>query len=631
MNHAVKDIQTINDAIEVHQCKLIIDEYPQLFAHNDYQQLNSRANKVFGSACQFLSQSLESDGLMNLYESVEAQYLDEFWDLLITSRCLAKLSGRDLCSLLVKHSTCIPAVLKRKQIVSQYPRDISDAMRRHPVTSAQIVINSIAVQTPSGKRMSLPRSLSHEDFERFMCAYIESNCPHIDHLRIISSWPSSANSTYCPSYRVRAAADKRLTELQESLFSEVTALTQQFGVRIDGDQTACKKYIEDGNAIIASYGREWLCSYTDYPTILTNFIHVFNFTGNDGLLFMPAHAHEESTVIQLFRIRAINEYRRSIAGDMRESICLLSLMAYRNLLKDIGLRLEDALEWAVNEYFPDEYGLTGLSISLPREGASAFDKCKSMGTEIERVAKAYCLFTDCGTIDEAHFKHLSFQGFESIPSLESDKYCISGPEFESVAWLLFADQSPLAFPNNSECDEQEFFLQVASQSVTRSNYADCYQKEIDFLEEKGFVVEQDSALLLPTKRAGILYRLWHYGAMTRSRHANELIELMESLREEQYIKYDSHLFTPDEARYLNYSFNNHISSNDIALRNKYDHATANPTDPDSEEYETDYCRFLMVLVALILKINDELMAVNDAKGLLELIDWPLVGPVEQSH
>ena len=88
------------------------------------------------------------------------------------------------------------------------------------------------------------------------------------------------------------------------------------------------------------------------------------------------------------------------------------------------------------------------------------------------------------------------------------------------------------------------------------------------------------------------------------------------------LSYCGKLFAPDEAAYLDYMFNDASFPNSQGLRNRYDHAHSPIADPNAASIRLDYYRMLTLLVAITLKINDELSAATDRGYLENFVDWP---------
>lgn len=97
---ATEPIKSINDAIEAHQSKLTVEDIPELFDKRDLPRLRDASFKAFKNACRYVRTSLQENGIQSLYEDLEQQYIEQFWELL--GSCGAeniRLFG-DLCGLM---------------------------------------------------------------------------------------------------------------------------------------------------------------------------------------------------------------------------------------------------------------------------------------------------------------------------------------------------------------------------------------------------------------------------------------------------------------------------------------------------------------------------------------------------
>ena len=64
-------IATINDAIEAHQLKLTFETVPELFKEAEVADVASAVAALFASACKYTRKTLESSGILDIYEEVE--------------------------------------------------------------------------------------------------------------------------------------------------------------------------------------------------------------------------------------------------------------------------------------------------------------------------------------------------------------------------------------------------------------------------------------------------------------------------------------------------------------------------------------------------------------------------------
>lgn len=113
-------IVSINDAIEAHQCKLTVEGIPELFEDTACWDIVRSAQLSFSKACQFVGLSLSNESIVTIYEQVETQYLDQFWQLMSACAVEKKIEGPDLENLLERHPRCIGNVLGNKKLVERF-------------------------------------------------------------------------------------------------------------------------------------------------------------------------------------------------------------------------------------------------------------------------------------------------------------------------------------------------------------------------------------------------------------------------------------------------------------------------------------------------------------------------------
>ena len=171
--------------------------------------------------------------------------------------------------------------------------------------------------------------------------------------------------------------------------------------------------------------------------------------------------------------------------------------------------------------------------------------------------KEYQLYARRGNIEDDYFAYEQFKSFASVSALGKRKYAIAGEEFETWAYPLFSDQSPLiVYVAGKKSDDPSFFDLMLSEGVTREDYQEPFCRSVDHLIEKGFICE-DSATgqLKPTPQAYCLRLIWRSGGVVLKRYRNERRKIIDGLVAQDILKYHDGLFTPDEASYLNYMLN----------------------------------------------------------------------------
>lgn len=621
---AADPIGSINDAIEAHQSKLMLEDIPELFDADELPALRKKTSKAFGNACRYVNTFLREKGIVQLYDQLERQYAEQFWGLLGSCGAERGIDGDGLATLLVEHPYCLGHVLEFSAFAKRFDSDIRQSMMKTPRVSAQLIISGLATDSRGRQPIHLPPSLTNDDIDSIMLAYLDGDRPNPNYVEVLTRWPNRLVDAYRPSSEVRVRAKRVYDESIRELFNG-SGMCFSAGARvaIDMNQRACRGVKIDGFDVTHSFSGRWLEAYMDPATIMNNCRWVFDFMDDNGLMQMPAHAHEESEFVAILGPHVHGEYRDNMVARQRQAFGLREAQTYADFLERHGKSLEGALEWTYGTYFPEEYGINGFGISLPSKSGTWLDRCKGIGSEIERAMKEYQLYAGRGAIEDEYFPYEQFKSFGDAPALTGGKYVIAGDEFLRWACPLLSDQSLLAYVEGKEGDDCSFFALMLSSDITRDDYHEPFRKAIDQLVDKG-LVEEDPATgkLSPTQKAACLRVVWDFGAIVARRYGGKAKEDIDDLVSQGLLKYHDGLFAPDEASYLNYMLNDSEQTNAIGLRNKYSHANGVIKDPNVDGIRSDYYMMLALLISITLKINDELAYVRGRPGGIDFVDWP---------
>lgn len=406
-------IETINDAIEISEIKGVIECVPEAFEDMGLE-INHILKRLYRKACSFAHSALTNNALLDVYESVEWQYIDRFWNLASSTKAYEEINSDELEELLSRHSLCISNVMSHYGLVQKFDQHIRAVLSNNIDAAVSIIVGNFGAEVRSKEKIYLPPSLTGSDIDEIVLRYLSETNPNLNYVQVLMNWPSAAAKDYSPSIEVRVKAKRRYEELSKQLFDETGSIEYGIEASISGNQIACKDSYVDGNTLKTFFGEEWLSRYLDYPTIMNNCAYVFDYLDERGLLTCPAHEHDESTLMKTFGMRARDEYDNNIFFKMRQDLLLEETALYAMLLERNGRRLEDAIEWTYNVYFAKELGIGGFSISLPATGCSWLDKCKAMGPELERALKAYSLYSKKHTIDPDYFRFENFKLFSDF-------------------------------------------------------------------------------------------------------------------------------------------------------------------------------------------------------------------------
>lgn len=106
-------IESINDAIEAHQCRLTVEGIPELFGEEDSVNASRASRQLFAHACAYVGEALSHDSVASMYDQVELQYHESFWQLMDACGAHKMISSADFAELLEAHPECIVSALER--------------------------------------------------------------------------------------------------------------------------------------------------------------------------------------------------------------------------------------------------------------------------------------------------------------------------------------------------------------------------------------------------------------------------------------------------------------------------------------------------------------------------------------
>lgn len=617
-------IATINDAIEAHQLKLTFETVPELFEKAEGIDVASVVSALFANACKYSRETLASSGILGIYEELEMQYATQFWGLVHACGAEKMISGEEIDELLSRHIECLAPILENDKLVKLFDAEIRKSLVDNPYYSAELLIREYATESRSQNAIYLPKCLSQGDFDSIMAGYLDDQRANPNYMEVLFNWPSGATKCrFSPSPDVKVRAKRAHDEAMDAIFRQGTGLKYGAGVRIDPEQIACKGVKAEGLTLTYSFSETWLAKYTDNASIMNNCRYLLDVVDRSGLMSAPAHSHEESGLLATLGSHVLGEYRMNTISSMRESLANVEVIAYANFLESRGSRLEDALEWTYNDYFEEEYSISGFTLALPTRGTSWLDKCKSIGPEIERAVKSYSIYLRIGKIDGDYFPYESFKTFGTLNALSEKKYAVDGACFYKWGFYLFSDQCMLTYRRGHRDRARCFFDLISNAMVTFDDYDAAYVEVLQQLVDRQLVSAcEETGALSPTPRSICLKAVWDNGAIALRGCGDGDLALIDGLVSDEMLSYCGKLFTPDEAAYLDYMFNDASFPSSQGLRNRYDHAHSPIADPNAVNIRTDYYRMLTLLVAITLKINDELSAATGSGYLENFVDWP---------
>ncbi len=606
----------INDIIEFYNCIKYIDngcylnDWKTEYIEKIKNKLKS-LNKVIG--CFLLT--IDDNNIISTIDNIDYMYKEDFWELFDTHKVYNRISDLKFDEIL-KNRYILETISDFKNIVNHYGNIIREHLLKYEDSAIILLDKYEIVREHNQKQIYLPKELTSEDKESILKNYIDSKNPNINYLRVIFNMQSTKEMPI--SDKTRLMAKRKIKEESDKIFNKNSGIIMETLVRFSKNMKNEKEVVMEGQKIDCQYSSDWLEQNTDYPTLLNNFIYLFEFTD----INMRSNLVSKESQLGIFEkhifIQTKKSYRTGTAFDRLDMLSTLQMMAYYKELKRINIRFENIIEWFFKEYLLDEFNIKDYRINIPSEESNYLEKCRTTLSELDNILKEYRLIVEDDEIDHELLQISSRPiPFNDIPSKIEHKYIYaSSEEYNLITYLFFSDQCMLKYVEGIEEKYSNFFDLIKCEKIKAEDCPIYEQNNLNTLISKDYIeTDEEGYLKFKNKERIVILKDLNYNEVVcywnyPKNYRNEIDKMIN----EGMLKSESTLFSRPEIDYLNYYLNKSEFNNGLDLRNMYIHGTQ-PSEIESDKtHETNYMRISKILILAIIKINDDLCTYYDNKN-----------------
>ncbi len=601
----------INDAIEFNEIRKYFDDgaYSKSWADDQREKYNEKSKKLFGLTMRYIN-ALTDSTIVQEYEKIEDYpYRTAFWQLFDKCKLYNKISETAFNAILQSKNLSLHDILLHKSIVVKY----GEAIRNNILGSFEnmrYIIHVYEQNYTHSEKLYLPEELTPKDKCQFIEAYIDSDYPNLNHIETISLMQPSKDFPISDALRLKAK--RKNQDLSKKVFENGAFFSYGTELSFSPEQKEEKKAEIVGRKFSVSYSTVWLCDTLDYPSILNNFIHIFEFVDFPQMRCLHVAKESESGILErTMQSKSSRIYPVNHAFQFAEGLTQMQMHAYYGFLSQNSIRYENVLEWFFTKYLQEEFGCSEMRASFPSEGTTYCEKCITLCSLLDSVLKQFSLYVDNGDID---FELLSMiQGskkFGDIPSLVENKYIYgNGNTFNNLKNTMFSDQCMLSFVpriHNEGKTYSRLFDLLYNEKIYLSDYREHNIPTIRWLEENDLISIDDSGLihLGNIYRIAIIKDLFDIGVISKWHFDPNAFPVIQEWIDAGMLIEKSSLLTQQEVNYFDYILNNAEYDNGLQLRNKYAHGNQLAIT-DENEHKKNYYYFLRIFTILAIKINDD--------------------------
>lgn len=587
----------INSLMELYNVRNVIldkkynEYYPEL---NEYIDISEKIDRIINDYFKGLSYEIMCTNLKDCVLTYKIEYIE-----LLLQRELYKKVDVNKYIEFTNFLSCYPNVyLKNKKFVEYFRDEIKKQLFTNNIY-AEIYIEQWYCEKENKESIYLPQ-LTHLEIEEILKRYINDKNVRLNYLdKIINTKEFKRYET------IRYQASQKREKLVEELFKNQQGLLLSVEVHSGPNEKNSTKYI-DGKTIIC-YNTNELKDNLDYPSILNNFIYLFEyvnyFTMICNLVSKNSYA---GTLEKFFRGSGKDEYKINDMFTHLDMVSYVQLTFYIDFLSQNNINIEEIIKWFFTKYLLEEFDITGFEISIAKEHASYFEKCKDLVTIFDEIKRQYCIWVENGHIDRklVEFSTMPID-FKNIPSITKQHYFynLSGDINKEIS-MLFSDQSMLGYIERFKDKYNTLFLLLLHEDITIDDFYPYQTEQIHWLINRS-VLQYDGKYIRLNYTKFLYLKLLYDDEVINITKVNKET-LLEIFKSENY-EIKNTLLSKSEAAYFDYYLNDkYINGKEI--RNKYSHGTASK---DEKICKQDYYIIIRLLIILMIKINDDLCTYFD--------------------
>lgn len=607
----------INDILEFFNIYKYFDNKVYLTKWDDdyIQKLKDIVKQMKVKAYKYFNTKINEDNIISVYETVDIHYKNEFFELF--SNCIEamNISNEKMAELLQCEKIRIRDVLEYKTLVIKYDDIIKEYLMNNNNESVELLIGKYYIDEESYDKLNFPSSLTLADKEKMILKYIEYEFANLNFIRIIAKIQSNKDSIVVDD-KTKLKAKKRREEIENNLFKNTnTTIEFGIGVVINDNQEEASLITSKGNDTNYSYSGKWIKENNDYPTLLNNFIYLFNYVDpyfRIDLINKKCYFG----IFERINYKVVRSYNPNQTFNNRAMVANMQIAAYYNYLNKNNIRLEDIIEWFFKEYLKSEFDIDNYIISMPSANSNYFEKCKSLLPEFDLILKEYKYYCEDGIIDQELVNISSTQMFfKDIPSLNDKKYIYANKIDDTllIQYYFFSDQCLLNYNPITNKSYGCFYELLRNIEMKYSDYNIHEQKMIDWLVDKELLAVDNNYIKLKNKPLINIYAdLYFNEVINYWRYPKQLRNIVDSLIEKGILYSENTLFSKPEQDYFNYYLNMSEFIDGFDIRNSNLHGSQSG-DRNSEIHSSRYMIILQLLILIVIKINDDLCIYDENK------------------
>lgn len=598
-------LSSATDAIELHNVRQYLEMglFPSEYDEPRRARAAECVRQMRSTIARFFT-AIDEASLDDVVADIDRDYHADLLELLGRNGAFERFEGDRMFAGLRAAGVHLREMLANRKFVASYDSELRGALLASHHNAEHVVRKFL--QKDVRDSVHLPKSFTSDDAHALMQAYVESSDANPNYVGLIES--AQVRPDFGVDAKLKLLAKRRRRQMNEEFFSNNEGIRYGCEISLSSSQGDPVEVETDGLTVWLRYSEEWLEECLDYPSILNNFQHLFDFADSQVLLTLPAYPSQLGIFERFIFTTGKTDYHIGAAFRAKDICSHLQVRFYRDFLASREIDLEHVVRWFFEDFISCEYGAHSFSFTPSGGGSTYLQRTRHLLAEMDSVAQQYSLYALHGELDRELLEITSEPvSFKELPSRVADKYAYKKEhdEVASVLFHLFSDQSGLTYITE-ELQADSGAELLIQHRITYDEFADHQKPIIDHLVDLGVLrTDGESVAIASAAQLEVLSSLYHSQGASYFHLTAAGRQAADAMVAREWIARRSSLLSDAEASYFNYFLNRREFSNGPELRNKYVHGSQPNADGEDSHFHA-YLIVVRLIIALVIKFNDDL-------------------------
>ncbi len=597
----------LNEVIELWHIRKLVESGCRMnnWSDDKCRQLKISTQDYMCYVAKFLN-DIEKSSVESEYHSLYWEYKRSFWEIIDSFKLYSIIDPKIIPNMVAKNFNTLYLILKYENLVNKYKVILREIFITHTKCACILLDKYVRQDILEKDKLHIPSNLTINDKEKIIVKYLNSDDPNLNYVRLITQVKDD-KSTLMLSPKTKLMANELSERLNRELMSNPRTYKISSSLCVQSVEGECIEpvsFSQNNNENVYTYSTDYIRKCDDME-IIFNCAYLFDWFNDHFMLNLISKKNEINSFEYMFMDKGRYSYPNYWCFTNKNNLALRQIVLYQHVLNNLGKSFESALKYFYEKHLYDDYGYQGLSINLPMENDTWLNKCKNICPEIDNIAKQYNLYTDEGEINEKLLPIIKPIKLQNCKSILQNKYY----EIKSGNSEILGIVNCLFNYNMIEYNDKKYeTIYDLLKKETCIKYSNCDPSDFEILLKHNIIyIDENDIISFDNAMINILKSIWEYEACSYWHHNNAERRILDDMKDKGWLVVSDNLFTKPEQDYLSYYLDNTKFTNGFAYRNLYSHGSnTHNNEPNHNKHIGAYNIFLIILIILIMKIDDDL-------------------------